>query len=81
MPGRKESLPTMKNTAVVVLDGEDDADSGLHFGEGRRSSHKTADFEAGFKNACATPKEWFADSKTQVNKGRVQHPTRNLGLV
>lgn len=46
---QKEVLPTVWISSVLVPDDDDDANLGPRTVEGRRSSHATADFEAGFK--------------------------------
>lgn len=75
----KELLPTVKDTSVVVIDVDDDADLRLHMLEGRRPSQKTADFEAGLKNAGAGPKVGDADPDGRRNSDAPG--LRDLGLV
>lgn len=78
-PSRMKTLPTLRATFVVVLDDEDDVESGLHAVEGRRSSQAIAAFKAGFKTAGATPKGTVANPERPGSKNVPQ--SRDLGLV
>lgn len=69
----------MKETSFVVLDFEDNVNSGLYTVKGRRLLQATADFEVGWKSASMALKEAIADLEAQGNKD--VRDNRDLGLM
>lgn len=62
---RKEALPTLRKTFVVVLDDGNAVNIDPHVVEGMRSLQAAADFKASFKNAGTDTKEKVADLEGQ----------------